>query len=297
MNSGHEIERERERNNIMNLLFAIDCGCAALLLNCLNSISVNGGAEHYDAYVLHSDLDAGTRTALQSAIPGSVSLRFVQVDSGLFAGFPVFRRYPVQIYYRLAAPCLLPSSLDRVLYLDADTLVINSLAELYGADFEDNLFMACTHTRESLTMANRARLGIKNDVPYINTGVMMMNLGRLRKELDMEAIRVYVREHAPALFLPDQDILTALYGRRVKLLDSMVYNLSDRLLSTYNADPRNEKRGLGWIRKNSVVIHYYGRNKPWKPGYHGVLDVFYHELKQSFPQSELQGGHKNAQSL
>lgn len=74
---------------------------------------------------------------------------------------------------------------------------------------------------------------------------MMMNLGRLRKELNMEAIRVYVREHAPALFLPDQDILTALYGRRVKLLDSMVYNLSDRLLSTYNADPRNEKRGLG----------------------------------------------------
>ena len=34
------------------------------------------------------------------------------------------------------------------------------------------------------------------------------------------------------------------------------------------------------MRQNTVIIHYCGRNKPWKPGYVGILDVFYRELKE-----------------
>ena len=49
------------------------------------------------------------------------------------------------------------------------------------------------------------------------------------------------------------------------------------MLSYYNADLRNEKRDLAWVRENAVVIHYYGKNKPWKDGYNGILDVFYKE--------------------
>ena len=60
-------------------------------------------------------------------------------------------------------------------------------------------------------------------------------------------------------------------------LDAMVYNLSDRTLSLHNADPKNEPVDLDWVRKNTVVIHYFGKNKPWKPHYRGVLDVFYRE--------------------
>ena len=32
------------------------------------------------------------------------------------------------------------------------------------------------------------------------------------------------------------------------------------------------------VRQRSAVIHYCGRNKPWKPGYVGELDVFYNEI-------------------
>jgi lipopolysaccharide biosynthesis glycosyltransferase len=34
---------------------------------------------------------------------------------------------------------------------------------------------------------------------------------------------------------------------------------------------------LDWVRKHSVIIHYCGRNKPWKENYIGVLNVFYNE--------------------
>ena len=34
---------------------------------------------------------------------------------------------------------------------------------------------------------------------------------------------------------------------------------------------------VDWVRENSAVIHYCGRNKPWRPGYIGMLDVFWNE--------------------
>lgn len=95
---------------------------------------------------------------------------------------------------------------------------------------------------------------------------------------DEERVRAFADEKQDVFLLPDQDILTALYGDRVHLLDSMVYNLSDRILALHNAQLLAEPVDLDWVRAHTVIIHYCGRLKPWKPHYVGVLDVFYHEL-------------------
>lgn len=97
----------------------------------------------------------------------------------------------------------------------------------------------------------------------------------LRQNLDLEEIRQYALNHQHTLILPDQDILTALYGNNVKILDSLLYNLSDRTLFSHNANPKNEKIDLAWVSENSVVIHYFGKNKPWDSLYAGILDTFY----------------------
>lgn len=262
----------------MNLLFAIDKGFTDLFLSCIKSIVKHGGNHDYTAYILHSDLDESTMRTISLAVGDHVECRFIPVDPALFEGFPESKRYPLQIYYRLAAPLLLPEDLDRILYLDVDTVVINPLDDLYEMDFEGACYIACTHTREFLTKFNQARLGVKKDVPYINTGVMMLNLPMLRNELHMSDIRKFANKRMHTFILPDQDIITALYGEKVKLVDTMRYNLSDRILTFYNANPKNEKVDLEWVKSNAVVIHYCGKNKPWKDGYVGILDVFYKEL-------------------
>ena len=58
----------------------------------------------------------------------------------------------------------------------------------------------------------------------------------------------------------------------------MRYNLSDRVLNQYNAVKGRRKRDIDWVRRHTVIIHYCGRNKPWKSEYHGALGVFYNEL-------------------
>lgn len=275
---------ENHQGASANLLFCVNQKMLGLMSACLKSLLRSGGYGYYDVFVLHSDLEESIQRAMERDFQERVTFHFLQVPEELFADFPETARYPRQIYYRLAAPLLLPRELDRILYLDVDVVVINSLRSFYEVDFESSYFVGCTHTREFLTKLNQARLQSDKAVAYINTGVLLMNLNVLRQVIRLEEISAYVREHEKALILPDQDILTALYGDKIKLADSLRYNLSDRVLNFYNGSHPKEKRDVNWVSRNTAIIHYCGRNKPWNEGYTGTLGVFYRELMDSVPE-------------
>ena len=65
----------------------------------------------------------------------------------------------------------------------------------------------------------------------------------------------------------------------------MVYNLGEKYLRLKNLHlPPQEKLTLDWVRSNTAIVHYYGRNKPWKEHYRGSLGIFYHEWEQQLQQ-------------
>ena len=170
----------------MNLLFSINQKFIPLWEQCMATILRHGGAAHYDVYVLHSDLTGEDGARMRAALRPEDRCTLIPVPDGLFEGFPETNRYPVQIYYRLAAPLLLPAALDRILYLDVDTVVLNSLEPLYTSDFAGAAFMACSHTDRFLNKFNQARLGLEDGVRYLNSGVLMMDLALLRRTLRLE---------------------------------------------------------------------------------------------------------------
>lgn len=255
-----------------------------LLQTCVWSILKNAGDSEYHIYVCYRELEEKEQMHIRTSLPDDIDWHFIQIPQGLFGAFPVTKRYPEEIYYRLAAPYLLPESLDRILYMDVDTVVINSLMDLYHMDFEGNWFMGCTNTQLVLQKFNQVRLGVdvEKDVPYINTGVLLMNLPLLRENLKFEDICEFSEKRKQMLVLPDQDILTGLYGEHVKLVDNLVYNLSDRTLRFHNADIQNEKINEAWVKEHTCIIHYFGRNKPWKRNYKGILREFYDEIEKEY---------------
>ena len=119
------------------------------------------------------------------------------------------------------------------------------------------------------------RLDLEEDSPYINSGVMLMNLERLRKEQNYDEVFQFIEKRKNLLILPDQDIISSLYGTRIYALDSFRYNMTERLFLRHT--PFEKQLDLEWVRRNSIIIHYCGRNKPWKENYFGQLDVFYLE--------------------
>lgn len=253
----------------MNLLFSLDRRLLEQLYNCLHSIARFPTEGGYDTYIMSADIGEEDLAPARKMLGARGNIHLLRMDEELFKGYPTSDRYPEQIYYRLLAAKYLPPELDRILYLDVDIVAIKPLDELYGTDFEGKCFAACTHIGKAIKQFNCLRLN-RESGEYVNTGVLLMNLPPLRENTREDEIKAFTEEYGERFMLPDQDILFALYGDEIKLLDWRKYNLSEKLFIEKNV-------GAEWMEENTVIIHYCGRNKPWKPGMHGPLAHYYLE--------------------
>jgi len=265
----------------MNILVTLDANYIPQLIIMMKSILKSNSNTNFNTYIVHKGLTDENFKQLNEGVNDSrCGFISIVIEDELLKDAPVTDRYPKEMYYRIFAAKYLPNTLDRILYLDPDIVVINSLEKLYSMNFEGNFFIAASHVNKPLQLINEYRLNMDKDSAYINSGVMLMNLELLRKYQDFQQVFDYIEKFKNRLLLPDQDVLSGLYGSKTKTVESIVYNLSDRYLARYNLDPENwrQKLDLNWVRKNTVIIHYCGRNKPWKNNYLGILDVFYKEL-------------------
>ena len=269
----------------MNILVSINRSYVRYFSVALYSLTKHTGA-NLRVFVMHDDLSEYDRAEILAAFP-EIRFEFIFMNRELCLGFPTVKRYPYTVYYRIFAPLFLPMDVDRVLYLDSDLVIHNSPDVLYDTPFGDNLFVACTHTGCALKLLNRIRLGCGKDAVYMNTGVLLMNVSKLREVLNAEKIREFTVKNKWRLMLYDQDILYKFFGEMVKEEDSAVYNFSDRELKRNNAFGK-KKIDAEWIEKNNVIIHYIGRNKPWRSDYRGVLGGYYTDAEKEF-LSETRG--------
>lgn len=262
----------------MNLLYCVSPRYLGMFVCSLKSVLLHGGYSHYDVYILHSFLDDGMMAAIRHDFKGSVTFHFIQVSDEASENFPTDDRYPKEIYYRFLAPYLLPQEVERILYLDSDTITINPLSELYETPFDGNAVVGCTHAREFLTKVNQARQQSGKAVLHLNPGVLLLNLPYLREHFSLTDIANCAFQKRPNFLAPDQFILTALCGDRVKLADTLRFNLSEQVLHTYNAEHKRHSIDLPWIREHGVILHYCGYPKPGGANYTGMLAPFYEEL-------------------
>ena len=241
----------------------------------LTSMHVTQPEDKADIWLIHSGLSDEdlSRIRCQCRLFG-FGFYPVMADSSAFTNAPVSTQYPREMYYRLLAAQFLPDHLHRILYLDPDILVINSLRPLWETDLKGNLFAAAAHTgkTELANNINQLRLGTNHN--YYNSGVLLIDLERARKEIHAEELFSYVKEHAKELLLPDQDVLNAMYGRRILEIDDSIWNYDARNYNNYLLRSAGVC-DMDWVMENTAVLHFCGRAKPWQKGYIHRFGVLY----------------------
>ena len=276
----------------MELLVTVDKNYIPPLQVMLTSLYMNNPGEDVEMYLLHSRLQEKELEPLEKQC-GRLGYKFfpVKIEDSWFSQAPVTKQYPREMYYRLLAPCFLPQKLHRILYLDPDILVINSLRPLWETDMKGRLFAAAAHTgKTNLTNnINQVRLGTTNK--YFNSGVLLINLDQGRKEILPEEIFQYAGEHAKELLLPDQDILNAVFGSRTLELDDYLWNYDARNYSTYLLRSGGVC-DMDWVMGNTGILHFCGKTKPWQAGYihrFGILYKHYMQINRRLDQSLASG--------
>lgn len=175
------------------------------------------------------------------------------VDASRFSSLPEITEsaspIPRGTYLRLLLPELL-SGINKILYLDTDIIVDRPIRELWDTPLDGNYYAASTGALPE----HKKRLGFSNDEPYINAGVMLMNLPAFRRdEICSKCIR-WIQDNPDKASLIDQDALNAVC--RGKFIETgPEFNVHRRLRGDYSHAEENAVK--------HPVIYHFTAFKPW----------------------------------
>lgn len=228
-------------------------------------------------YILTEGLTAENKKIIKEEVEnkGGV-LQICLVDSAIVEKFPM----PTQdglshisraTYYRLLMAELLPSNLNKVIYLDCDIIINGSLKELWDLDIDNYAIAASKQIGYGF---EAERLGYPIEYGYFNAGVNVVNLRYWREYNVRDMLLAYISSHSDSIKYHDQDTLNAvLYEKCYHIMPqwnmtSFAYSLfidsrgdkrDGRIINEYKAEKQNIKH----YRKNPIVLHYVSKPKPW----------------------------------
>jgi len=249
----------------------------------LTSLFYNNSNEEFHIYLMHSCIKEEEIEDLNNfVIWHAQKLYPIQVSDKDFADAPIVMHYTREMYYRLLAYKYLPPSLDKILYLDPDILVINRIRQLYETDLSGYLYAAAYHNRIPVKEINKVRLLEYEIEEYFNSGVLLMNLKLQQEQIKEDEIYAFVTKYKNRLILPDQDILNSLYSKNIWKLDELIYNYDTRYYK-YNKLLSKGQINMDYIFDNTVILHFCGKKKPWHKNYSGEFHSLYkHYEKMTF---------------
>lgn len=251
---------------MLHVACATDTAYAPHGATMLHSLCAHHPRGSVHVHLLRDDsLDRGSAERLGSMIAAlGARLTCHPIDAGAFTDLPAMNRIPPLMWYRVLLPELLPE-LDRILYLDCDTLVRADLSALWQTDLAGR-YVAATDNVLERNYADRAeRLGLPRGQRYFNSGVLLFNLAKMRQDRCSRALLDFGRSAGATLVWPDQDALNAVLGsRRVTLhprwnCQNTLYYFPGRSAAVFGSAVVRE------AVRAPAIMHFEGPGlaKPW----------------------------------
>ncbi len=265
----------QETPKTIQLLFTADEHYAERIPTVLKSLQISHPKLSFHIHLICDGLPEPVDAALREACDRlTFGFSLYPVSEELFSDAPITKHYSKAMYYRMLASEILPPTVDRVLYMDPDVLVINSLEPLWSLKLNGRLFAAASHGEEYGLISNVNRIRLNTSSAYYNTGVLLMDLDKCRREINPSEIFDFIRENEHKLLLPDQDVFNALFNSRTLLIPDEIWNYDARKYSQYLVRSGGEM-DEAWVIRNTAVLHFCGKEKPWNTHYRYRFGLLY----------------------
>lgn len=171
---------------------------------------------------------------------------FYQIDSDIFEDCPQKERFTVGTFFRLKSPGILPKSIEKIIYLDSDLIVNLDIRELWETDIEENVLAAVPDSFHGGTVFVRAvESGLLSREEYFNSGVLVVNLRKMREKYDWLGEVLSFLEKYPFVGYPDQDATNYIFRGKIFTLDERFNFLT--------SDLRGKNLGTG-----EMIYHFAG---------------------------------------
>ena len=166
----------------------------------------------YNIYILHTgDFKEQSKKFLntvQEKYPDKCSIFYFNMENK-YKGLSLNFRINTPIYYRISLHELLPD-VDRIIWLDGDTIVFDDLTELIKIDMKGNIIMGFL---DSVPDAIK-NFGFKTPT-VVCSGVLLMDLDGIRKYGYSKKIEEFIAKNRNNLKQQDQTIINVVFQDRI----------------------------------------------------------------------------------
>lgn len=226
----------------------------------------------YNFYIIAENItkqDENMLRSLEKLAPQTVRVKIIpQQELDIpYENMQRFMQYKVGMH-KIYLPQTL-KDVDKVIYMDGDTIVLKDLRELYDIDVSQVYAAVAKDGIFYRFPKEMAEIGLDKRGFYFNSGVMLYNLKKQREDNIVEELETYIKTHED--FFGDQDVLNVVFGNKLKLMSyrynciSTFFEEDDlNFLSKYFGE--NLPSQTFNIYENSTIIHYAG-DKPWQENY------------------------------
>ena len=260
----------------MNILVSTNSRYLHITALMLFSLSENVSYP-FAVWCMHSRLTDGEKTTFQRFLHdkcGGSEVHFVEMSwlKDAESIFPLsIRHISVETYYRLFAQFVLPSHLDRILWLDSDIIVKGPIVELYDHNIDGVSLVAFPNMGEASVGGNAERLGLPSDFIYFNAGVLLLNLTYLRENTSKDQILKFFVQRGDSFRQQDQDALNLLFYESARVINDQRFNCMVNAPKYFSRPD---------ITQEAAIIHYAGRQKPWKIKWQNAYSCYWWETKR-----------------
>ena len=207
------------------------------------------------------------------------------------------QRWSLAAYARLLTPELLPD-LERVLYLDCDTLVVDDVAQLWNTSLGT---ASCAAVSEQTSGLHKKNVRLAKAEPYYNSGVMLIDLDRWRAEDIIPRFAGCIRRHKGLVPYVDQgcvnevcrgDILTLPVRYNVHTL---LYDFTYEEAAVYRRESGPySKEEVRQAKEPPVVVHFTRSFLSRRPGIEGSEHPYTKEWERVQAKTPWAGMPKRA---
>lgn len=238
---------------------------------------------NYDIIILERNISESNKHLLKTLEAGysNVSIRFKDpsayfhnVDHAIMAQ----KRLPLEAFFKILAPFIL-NHYPKLVVVDVDTLLKHDIANLHAADLESYCIGAVPDVVMQGYYSNAVVLGrkkvnmrdyffhtllMKDPLVYVNSGVLVFDTERYRREVDVETILRTAQESQ--FITADQCVLNFLMEGKIKFLD-IAWNtylpVNPYVRDALERAPEAGRKAYAQASCQPYLLHWAAKPKPW----------------------------------
>jgi len=143
------------------------------------------------------------------------SITYLKPDLNLLKGVEISKRFGKETYYRFSL--IETAKTDKLLSIDSDMVVKGDIKELFDLKFKDNIIFAVKDL--DLPLTNRIKLGLKENTPYFNSGLLLIDIKKWKKNKVTKKAINWIRKNPDKTEFADQDGLNMALLNRWREID------------------------------------------------------------------------------